>query len=319
MTNTVRIAVLDDYQQVSEKMADWDSLPDRAEVTIFNQHLGSASEVVQRLHEFQVICIMRERTLFPREVLQQLPDLQLLVTTGPQNAAIDLEAACECGVMVCGTNSPGHAASELAWGMILALSRHLVAEDHGVRNGLWQTTMGRDLKGQTLGVIGLGQHGSNIAGYGKAFGMRVIAWSENLTRERCEEVGVELVDQQTLLAQSDILSIHLKLAPRYRGLVDSRFLQQMKKTAYLVNTSRGPIINEPDLIEALKNNRIAAAGLDVYETEPLPANHPLTSLPNTILTSHVGFVTEQTYEVFYGETVKAINAWFDGNPTQVLT
>ena len=318
MTKKIQIAVLDDYQNVARQMADWSVLDEAAEITVFNHHLGANTQVVHKLQGFDIVCIMRERTRFPREVLEQLTDLKLLITSGARNAAIDLEAAGDCGIMVCGTASPGHAASELTWGLILALSRHIVAEDNAMRQGLWQTTIGRDLKGQTLGIIGLGRHGSNVAAFAKVFGMRVIAWSQNLSRERCDELGVEWVDKETLLAEADIITIHLKMGSRYRGLVDRQFLAKMKKTAYLVNTSRGPIIKEADLINALNNNEIAGAGLDVYEQEPLAEKHPLRNLPNTVLTSHVGFVTEQTYQVFYGETVKAIQAWLANDPIKVL-
>ncbi len=318
MSEKIRIGILDDYQQVAKDMAEWSKLEDRADITVFNEHIADIELLIDALSPFDVICIMRERTPFKRALFEQLPQLKLLVTSGAKNAAIDLEAARDHEVMVCGTHSPGHAASELAWGLIMALSRHLVAEDNAMRNGLWQTTIGRDLKGQTLGIIGLGRHGSNVAKFAQAFGMRVIAWSQNLTQQRCEELGVELVDQETLLAASDIITIHLKMGQRYRGLIDARALALMKPSAYLVNTSRGPIINENDLIQALQNKQIAGAGLDVYDQEPLPADHILRSLPNTVLTSHVGYVTDQTYRVFYGEMVQIITSWLDGEELQLL-
>lgn len=318
MTEKTRIAILDDYQQVALDIADWSTLSDRVELTVFNEHMAETSVVVEALKTFDVICIMRERTPFSREIFEQLPRLKLLITSGAKNAAIDLEAASENDVIVSGTRSPGHAASELAWGLITALSRHIVAEDHSMRTGQWQTTVGRDLKGQTLGIIGLGRHGSNVARFAQAFGMRTIAWSQNLTRQKCQELGVEYVDKQTLLFESDIISIHLKMGQRYRGLIDADALAKMKSTAYLVNTSRGPIINENDLIAALESNEIAGAGLDVYEQEPLPINHPLRSLSNTVLTSHVGYVTEQTYQVFYGEMVQIISNWLEGKEVNTL-
>jgi phosphoglycerate dehydrogenase-like enzyme len=319
MTNVIRIAVLDDYQKVALQMADWGQLPDSARIQVFDYHLGNDDRVAEALKDFDVVCIMRERTRFTRELFERLPSLKLLVTTGARNAAIDLEAASECGVTVCGTRSPGHAASELTWGLILALSRKIVEEDKAMREGHWQTTIGRDLHGQTLGIIGLGRHGANVARFAQAFGMKVIAWSENLTEQRCDEVGVQRVDKETLLSQADIITIHLKMGQRYRGLIDAEALSLMKPTAYLVNTSRGPIINETDLIDALRNGAIGGAGLDVYDQEPLPGDHPLRSLPNTVLTSHVGFVTEQTYQVFYRETVDAIRAWLAGEPINPLT
>lgn len=314
----MKLAILDDYQNVALKVADWNNLMEKVDITVFNDHLGSAQQVVDKLQDFEIVCINRERTRFPREVLDKLGNLRLLVTTGAGNAAIDLEAASELKITVCGTASPGHAASELAWGLIMGLSRNIVAEDRAMRRGLWQTTIGSDLRGQTLGIIGLGRHGSNVARYGQAFGMRVVAWSENLTQERCQEAGVEWVAKEKLIAESDFISIHLKMGQRYRGLVDASFLKAMKPTGFIINTSRGPIIREGALIDALKTKAIGGAGLDVYEHEPLPELHPLRELANTILTSHVGFVTWQTYEVFYRETVNAVEAWLEGSPIKVL-
>lgn len=316
--NNIRVAILDDYQRVALDMADWSILTDRAEVVVFSQYLATQKAVLDALETFDVVCIMRERTPFGRELLEQLPNLKLLITSGPVNASIDLQAASDCGVTVCGTNSPGHAASELAWGLLMALSRQIVSEDHSIRNGLWQTTMGRDLNGQTLGILGLGRHGLNLARYGNAFGMRVVAWSENLSEEKCQEQNVILVTKDSLLSESDIISIHLQMGKRYRGLIDASAFAMMKPTTYLINTSRGPIINEADLINAIQQNEIAGVGLDVYDQEPLPVDHPLRSLPNSVLTSHIGFVTEQTYRIFYDETVDAIEAWLGGEPVKVL-
>ena len=318
MVENISIAILDDYQQVALKFAKWDQLPSSSNIEVFSQPIKGITALVAQLSKFDIICIMRERTPFTREVLSQLPHLKLLITSGAKNAAIDLQAATDNGVKVCGTRSPGHAASELAWGLIMSLSRHIVAEDQSIRSGLWQTTVGRDLKGQTLGIIGLGRHGSNVARFGQAFGMRVIAWSQNLTKERCEEMSVECVDKETLFQESDIMSIHLKMGQRYRGLIDAEAFSKMKSTAYIVNTSRGPIINERDLISAIKNQQIGGAGLDVYEQEPLPKDHPLMSLPNTVLTSHVGYVTEQTYQVFYSEMVDIISNWLSGEDLKTL-
>jgi len=313
-----RIAILDDYQQVAMDMADWSVLPEQVTVEVFSEHIADPKQLAKQLNAFDVVCIMRERTAFTRAVFEALPNLKLLITSGAVNASIDLSAASDQGVTVCGTASPGHAASELAWALIMGLYRQIVAEDQSIRNGLWQTTVGRDLKDQTLGVIGLGRHGSNIARFGNVFGMRVIAWSENLDEQTCREQNVSLVDKETLLAEADVISIHLKMGKRYRGLIDAKALEMMKPTAYIVNTSRGPIINEDDLINAIQQGQIAGAGLDVYDQEPLPLDHPLRSLPNTLLTSHVGFVTEQTYRVFYGEMVDAIMAWLKGEPLKVI-
>jgi len=315
---SLRVAILDDYQQVALTMADWSRLPSHLQIEVFSQHMSTHSEILSSLQGFDVICIMRERTAFTRDIFDGLGKLKLLITSGAKNTSIDLQAACDHGVTVCGTHSPGHAASELAWALIMALYRQIVAEDKSIREGLWQTTLGRDLKGQTLGIIGLGRHGSNIAKFGNAFGMRLLAWSQNLDEVTCREQNVSLVDKETLLAEADVISIHLKMGQRYRGLIDAKALAMMKPTAYLVNTSRGPIINEADLINAIKKGQIAGAGLDVYDQEPLPQDHPLRSLPNTLLTSHVGFVTEQTYRVFYGEMVESILAWLDGKPVRVL-
>ena len=313
-----RIAILDDYQGVALDLADWSTLPSTAEVTVFREPFADEADAAATLDGFDVISAMRERTPFPRTLFEKLPNLRLLITTGMRNLAIDLDAAREHGVTVCGTQSPGHSASELAWGLVLALSRRIIAEDRATRRGLWQTTLGNDLRGRTLGLLGLGRHGGLAAGYGKAFGMEVLAWSTNLTDERCSEVGAQRVGLDELLERADVVSIHLVMGPRYRGLIGATQLAKMKSTALLVNTSRGPIVDEDALVEALRVRRIGGAGLDVYDREPLSPNHPLLTLPNTVLTSHVGFVTEETYRVMYGETVEAVAAWLTGEPVRVL-
>lgn len=318
MPDKIRIAILDDYQQIALKLADWDKLPSSVEVKALHHYLKITEQVIDALTEFDVVCIMRERTPFTHEIFQRLPRLKLLITSGAKNAAIDVPAASEFGVRVSGTSSPGHAASELAWGLILALSRQIVAEDKSIRDGLWQTTIGQDLKGKTIGILGLGRHGSNIARYALAFGMRVIAWSQNLTPQQCQQHGVDYVDKQTLLQESDIITIHLQMGQRYRGLIDAEAFNMMKPTAYLINTSRGPIIDQQALIHAMQTQQIAGAGLDVYDEEPLAADHPLRSLPNSILTSHVGYVTEQTYRVFYCEMVAIISDWMAGKEIKTL-
>ena len=314
-----RIAILDDYQGVALAMADWSTLQAQAEVRVFREAFASESAAVEALAGFDVVCANRERTPFPRSMFERLPGLRLLTTTGMRNAAIDLDAARDHGVTVCGTTSPGHAASELAWGLVLALSRKIVAEDRTVRRGLWQSTLGNDLRGRTLGILGLGRHGGLVAGYGRAFGMEVLAWSTNLTEARCAEVGATRVEFGELLARSDVISIHLVMGPRYRGLLGAAELAKMKPTALLVNTSRGPIVDETALVDALRERRIGGAGLDVYASEPLSLQHPLATLPNTVLTSHVGFVTEETYRVFYGETVECVSRWLAGDPVRMLT
>jgi phosphoglycerate dehydrogenase-like enzyme len=261
---------------------------------------------------------MRERTPFTRARLERLPNLKLLVTTGMRNAAIDVGAAQERGIVVCGTGGVSAATAELTWALILALARHVPAEDRSMREGGWQTTVGIDLAGRTLGVVGLGNQGAPVARIGHAFGMRVIAWSQHLTPQRAAEHGAEAVSRDELLEQSDVLTIHLKLSERSRGLIGAAELARMKPTALLVNTSRGPIVDEAALVAALRDGTIGGAALDVYDTEPLPAHHPLRSTPNTVLTPHIGYVTAATYEVFYGEALEDIAAWRGGEPLRVL-
>ncbi len=262
---------------------------------------------------------MRERTPFPASLLERLPALKLLVTTGRGNAAIDLQAAERRGVTVCGTGSPGHAAGELAFALILALARNLLAEANSMAAGGWQVGLGRDLHGATLGILGLGHIGAQIAGFAKAFGMDLVAWSQNLTDARAAAVGVPRVAKDELFARADFVTIHLRLSPRTRGLVGARELALMKNDACLVNTSRGPIVDEAALIRALEQGQIAAAALDVYDREPLPEGDPLRRAPNLLLTPHVGYVTRETYRVFYGETVDLVRAFLDGRPRNVLT
>ncbi|MES9969599.1 MAG: D-2-hydroxyacid dehydrogenase family protein [Candidatus Thiodiazotropha sp.] len=313
-----RIAILDDYQGVALKYGDWSSLSAWHELVVFRHHLGDEDEVVEELHDFDIICAMRERTPFPRDLLARLPRLKLLVTSGMKNPAIDMAAARELGIIVSGTRSSNQAASELAFALILALARNLTEEDRGMRSGGWQTTLGSDLLGQTLGILGLGRHGANLARFGQAFGMRVIAWSQNLTQARCDELAVDFVDREQLFRSSDFLTIHLKMGQRNRGLVGSTELALMKPSAYIVNTSRGPIIEEEALLQALHRGTIAGAGIDVYDREPLPPDHPLRSAPRTILTPHIGYVTRQTYDLFYSEMQERIEAYLAGLPQMVL-
>jgi phosphoglycerate dehydrogenase-like enzyme len=313
----MRVAVLDDYQGVALACADWERLD--AEVEVFSDHLDSDDEVVERLRPFAAAVAMRERTPFPRARLERLENLRLLVTTGMRNASIDLEAARECGVTVCGTGALGPPTAELAWGLILALSRHICAEDARMRAGGWQHTIGPELTGHTLGLLGLGRLGTRMARIAQAFEMETIAWSQNLTAERAAEAGVAAVSKEELFRRADIVSVHLVLSERSRGLVGAAELGLMKPTAFLVNTSRGPIVDEAALLAALQEGRIAGAGLDVYDTEPLPVRHPLRSAPNTVLTPHIGYVTTGTYDVFYREAVEDIAAWLAGAPLRVLT
>ncbi len=314
----MRLAILDDYQRVALEIADWSPLERAVEITVFDRHLGDLDAVAAALRGFEIVCIMRERTPFPAALLERLPDLKLLVTSGGRNDAIDLDAARRRGVVVCGTSSPGHATAELAFALILALARRLVPEANSMREGGWQVGLGRDLKGAVLGIVGLGRLGGQIAGFGKAFGMDVIAWSENLTPARAAEVGAQRVTKDELFARADFVNIHLRLSTRTQGLVGARELALMKPDACLVNTSRGPIVDEQALIQALEQGRIGGAALDVYEIEPLPADHPLRRVPNLLLTPHIGYVTRETYRVFYGEMVEVVRAFLDGRLRNVL-
>lgn len=316
---TLRIAVLDDYQRVAEAKADWRLVGADAETVFFHEHVADEGAVAAMLADFDVVCIMRERTPFRRSLVERLPRLKLLVTTGMRNAAVDLEALAERGVTVCGTGAPGGPTAELTWGLILALMRRIPQEDRALREGRWQTTVGQETAGRTLGVLGLGRLGAKVAKIGQAFDMTVIAWSPNLTEERAAAAGVRLVTKDELFSEADVVSIHVVLSPRSRGLVGATDLARMKPTAYLVNTARGPIVDEAALAEALRARRIAGAGLDVYSTEPLPADHPFLGLDNTVLTPHLGYVTEGTYAQVYPETVEDIAAWRAGKPIRVLT
>lgn len=313
-----RVALLDDYQDVALQMADWQSLPADVEVRVFRDHLSDENALVERLKDVNIIMAMRERTPFQRSLLERLPNLKLLITAGMRNAAIDLQAASDCGVMVCGTEGLGYPTAELTWGLILCLLRRIPREDQATRNGQWQVTTGLGLQGKTLGLMGLGRLGSQVAEVGRAFKMKLLAWSQNLTAERAAAHGATLVSKDDLLAQSDILSIHLVLSDRTRGLIGARELGLMKPSAYLVNTSRGPIVDEPALIQALENGTIAGAGLDVFDVEPLPLDHPLRRLDNIVITPHLGYVTDETYRVFYGHALEDMQAFLKGEPLRVL-
>lgn len=313
-----RIAVLDDYQRVALTMADWSRLRASHDITVFDKPFAGQAAAQQALADFEILAIMRERTAFPKAMFAALPKLKLLVTTGHRNAAVDMQAAADHGVTVCGTEAPGHATAELAFGMMIALSRHLVQEHGNMRSGAWQTTVGRDLKGRTLGLLGLGRLGSQMAKYAHAFGMPVIAWSQNLTTADAAAQGVIRVEKDELFARADAVSIHTKLSKRTTGIVGAHELGLMKPDALLINTSRGPIVDEAALLAALAAGKLGGVGIDVYEPEPLPADHPLRRAPRTLLTPHIGYVTEETYKVFYGGTVAAIEAWLTGKPIHVL-
>ena len=307
----MKVAVLDDYQGVALKMADWSEVAKRALVDVFSDHLAEPSDVVKRLLPYDVVCVMRERTPLRRAHIEQLPNLKLIASTGPRNASIDLEAAAERGIKVVHTGYFGSPTVELTWALILAGARHIAAEAAALRAGGWQHSIGDDLSGKTLGLIGLGNLGSKVAGIGLAFGMQIIAWSQNLTAEKAAATGAVLVSKEELLRRSDVVSIHLVLSERSRGLIGAAELSLMKPTARLVNTSRGPIVVEAALISALEKGQIAGAAIDVYDTEPLPAGHPYRNIPNLLATPHIGYVSRGLYERFYRDTVSNILTWLD--------
>jgi phosphoglycerate dehydrogenase-like enzyme len=308
----IKVAILDDYQGVALRMADWSPLEGRADLVIFRDHLSDADALVERLEPFDVVCVMRERTPLTRTILERLPRLRLIASTGAMNASIDLDAARERGITVAHTGYTSHGAIELTWALILAAVRRIPDEATSFRLGGWQVGVGGDLQRRTIGILGLGRIGSAGARIAAAFGMNVIAWSPNLTPEKAEAAGARFVTKEELFAQADIVTVHMVLGKRSRGIVGAAELALMKPTAWLVNTSRGPLVDEDALIEALDHQRIAGAALDVFAVEPLPADHPFRTLPNVVATSHVGFVTQETYEIFYGDTVKNIVAWLDG-------
>lgn len=314
----MRIAILDDYQNAALKAADWKSLGPGVQVKVFNKHIKGEAAVARALKPFDVVIGMRERTPFPKSLIGKLPNLKLLITTGMRNLSFDMAAAKARGIVVCGTQMLGYPAAEHAAALILALYKNIPAEDRAMKRGGWQAAPSEGMNGKTLGILGLGKLGARVARVGHALDMKVVAWSKNLTEKRCAEVGVEYVDKKKLFTDSDVISIHLVLSGRTRGLVGARELAWMKPTAYLVNTSRGPIVDEKALVKALKGNKIAGAGLDVYDVEPLPRNHLLRKLPNVVLTGHTGFVVKELYTVAYGEALDDIKAWMQGKPVRVL-
>ncbi|SMF38797.1 Lactate dehydrogenase [Tistlia consotensis] len=319
----MRIAILDDYQGVALTLAPWDSLG-AEEIAVFRDSLADRAALIERLQRFQVVCLMRERTPFPKELIDALPNLQLIVTTGPRNAAIDVAAAAARGIPVCGTESRATPTVELALLLMIALSRRLLPEALSLRDGGWQAGLGRDLAGLTLGLVGLGRIGGQVARLAQGLGMAVTAWSQNLTEARCAELGVARApDLPALLAGADLVSIHLVLSERSRGLIGAAELAAMKPDAGLINTSRGPIVDWPALLAALEAGRPGAAALDVYEEEPLPADHPLHATRlidegRLLLTPHLGYATRQTFELFYRQTVEAIAAWRAAAPIRVI-
>ena len=314
----VRVALLDDYQGVAESFGPWFSLADRIAVYAFRDHIADLANLVERLRDFEIVVAMRERTRLGRPVIEQLPNLRLLVTTGSRNAAIDIDACADRGVTVCGTRIVSQGTAELTWALILAAARHLPEEVGNMRSGKWMTSVGTDLFGARLGVVGLGELGSQVARIGLAFGMEVVAWSTNLTEGRCSEIGVALVTKDELLSSSDIVTLHVVLSERTRGLIGERELGLLKPTAWLVNTSRGPICDEAALLSACRERLIAGACLDVFGDEPLPADHPFRTLRNVLVTPHIGYVTRNNYEMFFSDVVDDIECWLDGHPVRVI-
>jgi phosphoglycerate dehydrogenase-like enzyme len=316
----LRCAILDDYQNVVLKVVDWSKVKGDVEFKVFNEHLGGPDKVIAALQGFQIVVAMRERTGFPKQVIDGLPDLKLLITTGMRNASIDTEAAKARGITVCGTSSFGSPTSGIAIGLMLELTRHIGYENARLHSGAtWQTTIGPDLEGQTLGILGLGKLGVRTANIAKAFGMKVIAWSQNLTPEKCQEAGVGYVSKDDLFRQSDFISIHVVLSQRTRGIVGAHEIGLMKPTAFLINTSRGPIIDEAAMLAALRGKKIAGAGLDTFDVEPLPLDHPLRKMDNAVITPHLGYVSEQNYRGYFSGVVEDIRGFLDGKPVRVMT
>jgi D-3-phosphoglycerate dehydrogenase len=316
-----RCAVLDDYQSVALKMADWSKVERDLDIEVFSAPLGGPDAVARALQGFAIICAMRERTPFPRQLIEALPDLRLLVTTGMVNRAIDLEAARARNVMVCGTPSVGNPTTGIAWGLILELTRRIGHENARLKGGApWQSVLGTDVEGLTLGVIGLGKLATRVAEVGRAFRMKVLAWSQNITPERAQAAGVGYAaGKEEVLRQSDIVSIHIPLTPKSRGLIGAQELALMKPSGFLINTSRGPIVEEAALVAALREKKIAGAGLDVYDIEPLPLEHPLRQLDNVVLTPHLGYASQQNYRAYVAGVVEDIRGFLDGKPVRVMT
>jgi len=315
----IKVAILDDYQNVTHKFADWDSLSDKIDLKIFNGYIGNDNNLAEQLKDYDVLCLMRERTPLPKELINKLPNLKLVITSGMWNASIDTDELKARNITYCGTDTKIHSTAELAWALIMNSWRGLQAEIENMKNGNWQTTVGRGLKGNTLGIFGLGKQGLQVANFGKAFGMRIIAWSHNLKKEDCEKANVEYVSSSDLFKMSDILTIHTRLSERTQGYINKDKLKLMKKESVIVNTSRGPIIKEQDLIDALNQKTISYAALDVFDQEPLPADHVLRKTKNTILTPHIGYVSEEAYKKFFNGYLKAIEAFLNGKPINQIS
>jgi phosphoglycerate dehydrogenase-like enzyme len=309
----MKVAVLDDYQNVALRLADWSGVRRHAEITVFNDHIADPSAVVERLRPFDAVCVMRERTPLTRQILQQLPNLKLIASTGPRNASIETQTAADLGIAVTATGYDSAPTIEFTWSLILASMRGIDREAASLRAGGWQTGLGSNLRGKSLGVVGLGNIGREVARIGLAFGMKVIAWSQNLTEEKASAAGATLVGKQTLFREADIVTVHLVLSGRTRGVIGAPELALMKPTARLINSSRGPIVDQAALIKALQGRTIAGAAVDVFDTEPLPADHPFRTLDNLLATPHIGYVTEELYRIFYGDAAASIAAWLEAN------
>jgi phosphoglycerate dehydrogenase-like enzyme len=314
----MRVAILDDYQGIALRLADWKSLQPAVQVEAFPEHIADIDTLAKRLHAFECVVLMRERTPLRRPLIDKLPNLKLVVTTGMVNASVDAAALAERGIVYCGTDGVGHSTAELTWGLILGLLRSIPHEDHALRQGRWQTRIGYSAKGKTLGIIGLGRLGTMVAGYGKAFGMEVIGWSRSFTDARAAELGIKRVEKDALFAQADIVTLHVNLNDSSRGLVGAAELGRMKPTAYLVNTSRGPVVEEAALLAALKGRKIAGAAIDVYDVEPVAKGHPYFELDNVIVTPHLGYVIEDNLRINYTSAVENIRAFLDGKPIRLV-
>ena len=314
----IKVAVLDDYQNIFDQIIDVDSYRDKFQFTIFNEAFQNEKEASVALEEFNALFVMRERTPVTKSLISSLPNLKYIMTSGMRNKAIDLEFAKSKKIIVCGTEINSNPAAELTWGLILGLTRNMKQEIDNMFQGYWQTTVGLELKGKTLGLIGLGKVGSQVAKIGKAFGMQVVAWSENLNLTSANELDVLPMSKEDLIKNSDIISIHVVLGERYKNLITKKEFEMMKTSAFLINTSRGPIINEKDLIESLDKERIAGVGLDVYDSEPLPQDHKLRFLPNALLLPHLGYVTAENYSKFYPQMIENLNACLENKPIRIL-
>jgi D-3-phosphoglycerate dehydrogenase len=315
----LRAAILDDYQNVAMSYADWSPITKDVEIKIFDKPFASQDETIKALQGFAIVAGMRERTAFPRKVIEALPDLRLLITTGAKNNSFDIKAAAERGVTVCGTGSVGNPTTGIAFGLMLELTRRIGFENARLKAGApWQVTIGQDLEGLTLGIVGVGKLGQRVANVGKAFGMKVIGWSQNLTPEKAQEAGVEYASREDLFRNADFVTIHYQLSDRSRGLINADDIGRMKKTAYLINTARAPIVDQAALLKALQEKKIGGAGLDVFEVEPLPLDHPYRKLDNVVITPHLGYVSDQNYRIYFPDIVEDIRAWLDKKPVRVI-